>query len=617
MDMASGPLTEAVFPLGGDAEAGRSAEVEVRDLHYTILPKKKKDKSREVLKGISCSFPPGRLSAMMGASGSGKTSLLTLLRGLSSPGSELRGSIFCNGRPVSLNLMRNISSVVPQEDVFLSALTVRETLAYAAQLRLPARCAEAERDVRVKQIIKLLKLESCADAQVGDDRLAIRGISGGERRRLSIGTAVIGGLPQLLLCDEPTSGLDSAAAHGIVTFLKSLADRGVTVLCAIHQPSYPIFCQFSHLLLLEAGEAVFCGRLGDVEQHFSNHGAPTPEKTNPAHHYISEVQERGDQWAERWRSSAPQLPALPASSGFPRGQTPSGGKSNLTPAQQAKVLARRTLLENFKNKKKFFRGIMARLPASMMCGCFFWRVAAEPTQGMVFPLKGVMFLIIQNSFVDSFYAGAATFQQTKGLLKREYYDGLYKVAPYYASYYIGFMAMQIPWAISWVLPLYVLSGLPPDMSEFSIFMMIGWLVIVMGTALGSAVGATTKDTDGARAILAPLMIMMILFSGYVIPYGQIPSIWKPLYYLSPVQWGMSILETNHYEGLRFVDCDDSVPLAERHCFATGDEYLKTFGNPLAFTVGKSGMIAVLATYLGLFLSMNTHVIKTSVLDGRV
>ncbi|CAK0866965.1 unnamed protein product [Prorocentrum cordatum] len=230
--MAS-PQGDASPLFAGDAEAARSAEVEVRDLYYTIRGKKKNDVPREVLKGISCSFPSGRLSAMMGASGSGKTSLLTLMRGLSSPGSELRGGIFCNGRPVSIDLMRSISSVVPQEDVFLSALTVRETLAYAAQLRLPPGCKKADWDARVEHILALLKLGPCAEAMVGDDRLGIRGISGGERRRLSIGTAVIGGLPQLLLCDEPTSGLDSAAAHGIVAFLKSLADRGVTVLCAI------------------------------------------------------------------------------------------------------------------------------------------------------------------------------------------------------------------------------------------------------------------------------------------------------------------------------------------------------------------------------------------------
>jgi len=252
-----------------------------------------------------------------------------------------------------------------------------------------------------------------------------------------------------------------------------------------------------------------------------------------------------------------------------------------------------------------------------MVGFFFWHIASVPTQHSVFPVKGVLFVCMQNPLIETFYAGATTFQMTKGLMKREYYDGLYQVLPYYLSYYLGFLVMQIPWTIAWVVPLYVLVGLPLEFVRFSMFLLVGFLTIFTSCAAGSAVGAFTKDADGNRAVLMPLLIPMILFSGYVIPLSQIPAFWKPLYYLSPMQWGMTLLETSYYSGLKFVDCDASVPRSERHCFATGEELLEADGNVLKQKLGIPGMIGIFIGYLFLFMLLNVRMIRKKVLDGRV
>mmetsp|Transcript_73595 Transcript_73595/g.186019 ORF Transcript_73595/g.186019 Transcript_73595/m.186019 type:complete len:637 (-) Transcript_73595:45-1955(-) len=627
-----GELQETLLGGGIDAEApGEPAVVEVRGITYTVPGATRKEPPRQVLKDVSCAFPPGKLSAVMGASGSGKTSLLTLIRGLSSPGARLQGEALCNGRRVDPEKMRSISSVVPQQDVFLSALTPRETLDFAAQLRLPAKLTAAERKRRVDRILSVLRLEACADTPIGDEAQGTRGISGGEKRRLSVGISIVGDeLPQLLLCDEPTSGLDSAAATSMVSILSGLAGRGVTVVCAIHQPSFAVFKEFHSLLLLEAGQTVYFGSVcgapgsgsgagaaGPVEAYFASHGSPTPEHVNPAHHYITEIQARGDAWAARWAANPAKQTPLAANPGQARGGKASRSRSSLSIWQQTKVLTRRTLRENFKNKKKFFRGVMSRLPASTLIGFFFWRMATPPTQHSVFPLKGVMFVAVQNPLIETFYAGAATFQVTKGLLKREYYDGLYQVVPYYLSYYIGFLAMQVPWTFAWVTPLYLLVGLPLEFRRFSIFLLTSFLVILMACAAGSVVGTRTKDADGNRAVLMPLLIPMVLFSGYVIPYDQIPVVWKPLYYASPVQWGMTLLETNQYKGLVFQDCDPSVPIDQRHCFATGDELLAATSTGLAQSLGIAGMLLICFAYIGLFMACNIRAIRTNVLDGRV
>uniref|UniRef100_A0A7S0AEH6 ABC transporter domain-containing protein n=1 Tax=Pyrodinium bahamense TaxID=73915 RepID=A0A7S0AEH6_9DINO len=606
---------------GEDTEAVKPGRVEVVGLSYTLPGESRKGGAapRTVLSGVTGAFPPGELSAVMGASGSGKTSLLTLLRGLSAPGARVEGSALYNGRPVSTEVMRLAASVVPQEDVYLSALTAREMLLFAAELRFSTKFSAKDRAKRVDWVLSLLKLDACASTPIGDEKIGLKGLSGGERRRLSIGLAVIGGLPQLLLCDEPTSGLDSAAAVNMVAILKDLASRGVTVLCAIHQPSYPIFSEFSHLLLLEAGRTAYFGPVAEVEAYFAKHGAPTPQHTNPAHHYIQEIQERGGSWTFRWQPAGAHAVATNGAA-TTNGKRPPNGKlkgsrSKLSQWQQTKVLTRRALLENFKNKKKFFRGVMSRLPASIVIGIFFWRVASVPTQHSIFPLKGVLFVALQNPLIETFYAGATTFQLTKGLLKREYYDGLYEVAPFYLSYYFGFLAMQIPWTFVWVVPMYVLVGLPLEIVRFTVFLLTAFLVILMSCAAGSTVGAFTRDADGNRAVLMPLMIPMVLFSGYVIPYTQIPLIWKPIYFLSPLQWGMSILETNQYKGLTFVDCDGDGE--RRRCYATGDEFLEANSHEFAGRLGVAGMLGVCSLYLVLFLLMNIRMIRKVVLDGRI
>jgi len=442
-------------------------------------------------------------------------------------------------------------------------------------------------------------------------------------------------LPQLLLCDEPTSGLDSAAAAAVVGILGDLAGRGVTVICSIHQPSFDIFRQFSSLLLLEAGRTVYFGSVArsaggsaadGVEAYFARHGSPVPEHTNPAHHYISEVQTQGDVWAQRWASAAPPASAgrlvgagaraAARSKGGIRAARGCHGGSRLC-WRQAGILTRRTVLENFKNRKKFFRGIMSRLPVSTLIGCFFWRMGASPTQRSVFTLKGVFFVAVQSPLIETFYAGAAATQLTRGLMKREYYDGLYSITPYYLSYYIGFLAMQLPWTLAWCVPLYLLVGLPLEAVRFGVFLLTEFILILMACSAGSYVGSWTKDADGNRAVLMPLFIPLVLFSGYVIPYAQIPTLWRVIYFASPLQWAISILETNRYRGLVFEDCDGSVPRELRHCYATGEELLEETTTEVARMLGIRGMLLLCAGYTALFLLLNIRALRRCVLSDGV
>lgn len=587
-------------------------QLQLKDVSCEVLDDKRR--TRTILAGVSCEFPKGELTAVMGASGSGKTSLLTIMRGLQATGSCLSGEVLCDGRPVSVGMMRGLCNFVPQEDVFLSALTPRETLSYLAELRLPEKWTPAQREARVNDVLELMRLGKAADTKIGDAKVGASGLSGGEKKRLSIGAAIIGGLPSALLCDEPTTGLDAFHAEDVVSLLRSLADRGVTVVCSIHQPAWIVFKQFKRLLLLEDGKVAYWGAVEGVEKHFADKGSPTPEHVNPADHYVKTVQT--EEWRRTLGETAGGADAKRRPKPFAVAKGRSSACAHVSLGRQISVLTRRTMHENFKNKAVFFRGIMMRLPASVMTGCFFWQVAAHTTQPYIFPTGGALFCAMQNPVMDSFWGGALTFQNRKGLLAREYYDGLYTIGPYFLSTYIAYVAMQIPWAVFWTVPIYFLCGFAAELSRFLIFFCTVLSLIFMGTAWGSAIGASSPTYDSCRAKLIPIIIPMILFSGYVIPYPQIPWAFTPLYYLSPMQWGITLVSMSHYRGYVFSDCDGDMPRSERTCFATGEEYLREMNNnPESRGVG--GIFALVFCYCGFFILLNVKLVKKYVLNGRV
>lgn len=162
--------------------------------------------------------------------------------------------MFFHAFSIILNLL--LQAYVTQEDVLLGTLTVKETLTYSAQLRFPAAMTKEGVERIVEEAILEMGLQTCADVFIGNWH--IRGISGGEKKRLSIALEILT-QPRLLVLDEPTTGLDSASAYFIIQTLKNTASGGRTVICSIHQPSSEVFALFDHLLLLSGGETVFFG----------------------------------------------------------------------------------------------------------------------------------------------------------------------------------------------------------------------------------------------------------------------------------------------------------------------------------------------------------------------
>jgi ABC-type multidrug transport system ATPase subunit len=242
---------------------------------------------QEILKGITGHAQCGEVLALMGATGSGKTSLLTTLAhrneaGLASSGSIRYGSEHC---VVFSKALKPKIGFVEQDDVVIAELTVRQSLSYSAALRLGRSLSRSEQQARVKQVISQLRLDKCSDTVVGS--ADARGISGGERKRLCIATELLT-KPRLLFLDEPTSGLDSSTAEIVVKVLKSLAqDDQVTVVCSIHQPSSQIYHLFDRLCFMDDGRCVYMGPGGATSvENFAKAGMQCPVHFNPPDYFM-------------------------------------------------------------------------------------------------------------------------------------------------------------------------------------------------------------------------------------------------------------------------------------------------------------------------------------------
>jgi len=251
-----------------------------------------------ILKGINGVIEPGKVCAILGGSGAGKTTFLDILANKDKVGT-IEGAIRINGRELQRNEMKRICGFVDQEDTLMPTLTVWETLLLSAQLRCPRTMTDKQKQQRVVQIMNELRIDHLKDVKIGQSGMtgksmlervtfgrykssARRGLSGGEKRRVSIAVELVTS-PAILFLDEPTSGLDAYNASKVIQCLKNLAgDFGRTVIMTIHQPRSNIYAMFDYVVLLSRGTCLYSGPRDQIAPHFKLRGWECPYGTNIA-----------------------------------------------------------------------------------------------------------------------------------------------------------------------------------------------------------------------------------------------------------------------------------------------------------------------------------------------
>ncbi|KAF7037271.1 hypothetical protein CFC21_047686 [Triticum aestivum] len=265
--------------------------LEFTSLTYTVVKKQRgvggewEKKDVDLLHEITGYAPKGCVTAVMGPSGAGKSTFLDALAGRIS---SLDGRVALDGVEMSPSVIKRSSAYVMQDDRLFPMLTVYETLLFAADFRLGSAVSPSDKKLRVDNLIEQLGLTTSRNTYIGDE--GTRGVSGGERRRVSIGVDIIHG-PALLFLDEPTSGLDSTSAHSVIEKVHDIACAGSTVVLTIHQPSSRILQLLDHLIILARGQLMYSGGPKEVTAHLGRMGRKVPKGENSIEHLLDVIQE--------------------------------------------------------------------------------------------------------------------------------------------------------------------------------------------------------------------------------------------------------------------------------------------------------------------------------------
>ena len=239
--------------------------LEFNNISYSVSvqdDESKKYVQKQILHSVSGKVKSGEMLCILGPSGSGKTSLIQVIAGriksTSSKSHFVDGTVTVENKELNSTEFRRLTGLVTQEDIFEGCLTVEETLYFAAALKL--KCSSAECMVRVNETIDSLQLNACRNTFIGDDANPyMKGISGGEKRRLAIAMELLDPSICFLIADEPTSGLDAASAQAVANLMRSLADQGMTILTTLHQPRTSIMARFNSVMIMAGGRAIYNG----------------------------------------------------------------------------------------------------------------------------------------------------------------------------------------------------------------------------------------------------------------------------------------------------------------------------------------------------------------------
>ncbi|XP_009865267.1 PREDICTED: ATP-binding cassette sub-family G member 2 isoform X2 [Apaloderma vittatum] len=571
----------------------------------------RKTTDKEVLRDVNGIMRPG-LNAILGPTGSGKSSLLDILAARKDP-SGLSGDILINGAPQPSNF-KCTSGYVVQDDVVMGTLTVRENLKFSAALRLPKSVKDQEKNERVNQIIKELGLSKVADSKVGTQ--FTRGVSGGERKRTNIGMELITD-PAILFLDEPTTGLDASTANAVLLLLKRLGNNGRTIIFSIHQPRYSIFRLFDNLTLLAAGRVLYHGPAQHAIEYFQSIGYQCEPYNNPADFFLDIINgdstavamsktnamntESTEECTECDKTIAEKLAEKYSNSSYYQEtkavlENISSGHKKKTKAifqqityansflHQLKWVSKRTFKNLIGNPQASIAQVCVTIVLGLIVGVIFFGLK-EDSAGLQNRV-GAMFFLTTNQCFSSISA-IELFVVEKKMFIHEYISGYYRTSAYFiAKLMADLIPMRTIPSIIFTCITYFMLGLKPTAGAFFTMMFTLMMVSYTATSMALAIAAGQNVFAVANLLMTITFVFMMIFSGLLVNLTSVMSWLSWLKYFSIPRYGMTALEINELSGLTFCNGQTNLPKFFFSKFinvsvfihrCTGDGYLKEQG----------------------------------------
>ncbi|XP_052849342.1 protein white [Drosophila gunungcola] len=499
---------------------------------------------KHLLKNVCGVAYPGELLAVMGSSGAGKTTLLNALAFRSPQGIQVSpsGMRLLNGQPVDAKEMQARCAYVQQDDLFIGSLTAREHLIFQAMVRMPRQLTYRQRVARVDQVIQELSLSKCQHTIIGVPG-RVKGLSGGERKRLAFASEALTD-PPLLICDEPTSGLDSFTAHSVVQVLKKLSQKGKTVILTIHQPSSELFELFDKILLMAEGRVAFLGTPSEAVDFFSYVGAQCPTNYNPADFYVQvlavvpgreiESRDRIAKICDNFAISkvARDMEQLLATKNLeqPLEQPENGYTYKATWFMQFRAVLWRSWLSVLKEPLLVKVRLIQTTMVAILIGLIF--LGQQLTQVGVMNINGAIFLFLTNMTFQNVFATINVFTSELPVFMREARSRLYRCDTYFLGKTIAELPLFLTVPLVFTAIAYPMIGLRAGVMHFFNCLALVTLVANVSTSFGYLISCASSSTSMALSVGPPVIIPFLLFGGFFLNSGSVPVYLKWLSYLS-------------------------------------------------------------------------------------
>ncbi|XP_057840625.2 ABC transporter G family member 36 [Cryptomeria japonica] len=536
------------------------------DVNYFVdMPPEMKEQGEtedrlQLLRNVTGAFRPGVLTALMGVSGAGKTTLMDVLAGRKT-GGYIEGDIRISGFPKNQETFARISGYCEQNDIHSPQVTVRESLLYSAFLRLPKEVDNNTKTAFVDEVMELVELDGLRDGLVGLP--GVTGLSIEQRKRLTIAVELVAN-PSIIFMDEPTSGLDARSAAIVMRTVRNTVDTGRTIVCTIHQPSIDIFESFDELLLMKrGGQVIYSGPLGQnsgkvIEYFEAIPGVPKiKDKQNPAT-WMLEVSStatelfQGIDFAEYYKNSTlyKRNKSLAKELSVPA----SGAKDLYFPTQFSQSFFGQFKFCLWKQNWSYWRSpdynslrILTSFLVAVIFGAIFWKVGAKRDNNLD------LFNIIGGMYCGVLFIGVMNCQTVQPLVAvertvfyRERAAGMYSAM----SYALAQVIIEIPYAIFqslvYVLVLYSMIGFEWKVQKFLWFFFVNFFTFLYFTYYGMMGVSITPNAQAAAVVSGFFFILFGLFSGFYVTKQKLPKWWVWYYWVCPVSWTVYGLIISQY-----------------------------------------------------------------------
>lgn len=545
-----------------------------KNVVYSVPNKLHPEEKITLLRGVTGHVHAGEMCALMGASGAGKSTLLDVLAGRKTTG-EITGEIHYNGTPELKS-----SAYVMQDNVHIPLLTVRETIYFAAQLRLPEDWPLEKKEKRVNKILDMLGLTQVQNTIVGGH--SVRGISGGQMKRLSIGVEIVN-LPNVMFLDEPTTGLDSSISFEVMAAVRNLANQNRTVICTIHQPSHQTFDLFDTLLLMAKGKVIYFGSVMDCVGYFQHSPYQFYYKphSNPADYVIAVGGSfipanngehiDGEVLANYYETTKAAKFRIDARHGAlaTTGIVPTTGNSiaqskksdamgeeeefhdrpyNTSTKHQLKTLLHRTALKLSRDRRATVAATFRHILVALFYGSIYFQLSTGTASNCYTNRLGLFFFSLMFMIIGHQQAVPALIED-RLLFYRERGAKAYGGFTYWLSCWFFQLPMIAVNVMFYSLICYHMVGLRSGAEHFIFFYYILIFTSFSGYFIACFIASVAPSSQAALSYYPIVLFFSIVFSGFLIYLPQFPDwlgSWAP--YISFMRYAYQALVLNELNG---------------------------------------------------------------------